>query len=144
MAQNLRDRFLDWLFDRSASCAALRGEVSLYERQVVCLQDDLQDMQAGGRFYDAAYASLKREVAMLHGVIRELRMEGMRKGAGDLIGGLRQDAGATEISRGDLSVPAPTNTAVSQAERPPGKYLPETLPVSGGTRGNDLNGGTPP
>jgi chromosome segregation ATPase len=40
-------RILDWLFNRSASCAELREECSLYERQANALREELEDARAG-------------------------------------------------------------------------------------------------
>ncbi len=80
---------IDWLVNRSATCAGLRGDLSLVERQVECLRDDLGAARGDAEWFEMLYKighaigekrrtqmrALRRE---LDGCMRELIMERMR------------------------------------------------------------------
>lgn len=72
----------DWLFDRSASCAALRGELSLCERLAAIRSEELTAARLGLKWSGEARGKVSRERAALQaerdGLIRELFMERLR------------------------------------------------------------------
>lgn len=65
----------DWLFDRSQSCAALRAECALLERQVVCLADGQEALL---EVIGELNGQLVAAEAERDGLGRELVMERMR------------------------------------------------------------------